>query len=401
MKTESTITPTLLSAFLSGAAAPEEIEHLRKRAQQDAGFGLLLELLTEARNDPRIDPGAPYTGKDTPDFESLSTALGDWLAGTAAREQRQEFISALLHSQAVFQKTMLILQDLSPTLAAEPLPESVADLRGVKSNRQLLAETVLKPGPGESVVEKLRQFGEALWKPLGNLLPSVRFAGGLSAALALLVVLAVLFLPGNQDPFAVYRWNEALPYSNPADLSLAGSEVSSGFRGGEAENRIIRIANTLGAVYSEAMKQYQKRDYQTALRYWQRGEDMVQELETQLTQSTEAFPGIPRTDLDRYKRLVQNYYFYQGLTGLAFLREKNIRNIPEAQFKSTLSQLIRAKALANRFALDTDDREVFFIALAHGFRGETLQCRAYLAQVGPGSAYFQEAATLLQKIGKD
>lgn len=124
----------------------------------------------------------------------------------------------------------------------------------------------------------------------------------------------------------------------------------------------------------------------------------------QVMESLLAAPTPQNLDSNRIaeaKRMVQNYYFYLGAAHLGIYRQQEKALFTSSQ-PSHLDEAVisfsKAEALAKKYALNTSEREQYFLGFTHALQKNNNRALEELAQVKPQSEYYARAIELSNKL---
>ncbi len=380
-----------LVAYITGKADAELRSRVQKIMDTAPEYKVVLDLLTNIRQRGTVDLEHPAKPSGRVDAIRLEATLERLLSGSATAEDDRVFVHAMLTSPHLYELVMLKLSRVA-ALETETIPEM--EMVTIPSREEFL-QIVFRETPPQpalaGVGQKLRGIWDWLKQRKGYVIP-------IPAALA--AVLALFLIIGGSGPLAQYeeRWNSEVPAPLVALAEVAPAE--SQLRGAGAEVRSDWIA--FSKLFRQSLATYQKRDYRAALGQLSRLQAQAEALEQSLGDE-QLVQELGPQEATKARELLRNYYFYLGVSQLAYSRVNGDR-LEDAEKDRYAHQAIRfisrALTLAETHRLGQSDRERFFLGLALAFAGNTPKALEHWRQIGSNSPYFQEADRLINALGK-
>lgn len=384
-----------LVAYLRGSSNAAMDSKIRKIQEEDPAYNALFELIEDIRQQTPPDMYRPPV-IDKLSFEELENMLEKLLAGNSSQQEQQLFFDHLLSSASFYQRLMLKLTQMTPAMAIEEMPEFAGEFVRLRSSEELLqAAGILDrqepPVPVKKWSERIGEFFEKL----GDLLPTVKpvYGGLATAVLAVLVIFVGVNI--TRVPFDQY-WETPVFVESGSQFrsqtrSSGGSEIQSAY------HNLRLIFNVVEGSYrkGEYAEVIQKMASPGGLQYVQRLEEWEAAIE----------PGktvVDSIDVPEARQLVQNYYFYLGTSQLGIFRNKKKALFEQADplfVTEAIRSLSKARALAETYTINTQDRESYYLGLAYAIQDKEVEpARQALAKVQPGSIYYPKAQELLGKL---
>jgi hypothetical protein len=218
--------------------------------------------------------------------------------------------------------------------------------------------------------------GKGMLDKIMKKLKAIRF---LQPAVAFATIFAVgvlvwqIFFTTSQNIFDKYVYDDS-----PPDLPV------SGFRSSGAAAESGSWQETL---YNAIVNNYSLQSYENAIGLFETIEPVIQ-----------ALP--PDSMVNKVIVQLRDLYFYKGVSHFAISRSKK-RNLTQSQrslhIEKAVQALSSADSLVHVHNLAEGDREVFFLGIALGFRGNKSSAIAKLKEVPRESRFFKESVRLIRE----
>jgi hypothetical protein len=400
-----------LVMYLHGNSTPDIDAAIQKLQKDEPAFKLLFDLINDIQEQNSINFNRPVK-RDTLTFEQLESLLENLFAGNANRKEKQLFIDLLLSSPSFYRRLMMKLHQMSPALAVEEIPEFAGEFKQLRSDAELLRDTIFERKTTDPSVKKRRinSTVDIIRRIIEEIpVPSPRVA---IPAIAVVLVLAVFSIGITSVPYDNY-WEKPV-YVQFSELH--SSELRSGGESSET-SEILRQYNLLKAVFGRAHSSYRNEQYADVIQTFTlpKAQTAVQAIETWVNTvgALDSMPG--ESNVAEMQRLVEEYYFYLGTSYIGNYRKekKSLFKISDSQhITKAILALSQAQKLADSYRLNTEDRELYYLGLAYAIKDrelyylglayainkKTIAAQSELIKVGKESAYFPKAQALMAEL---
>lgn len=381
MGTKIQLTHADFVAFLRGEGGDELDRKVAQLREDSPEYEMLFGMAEEIRQsegivEPQGNNNLVFKKVTPGDIDDL---LADIYTGTADQERKQLFLDQLFVSDLFYDLLLRNFAETNEVLQAAVKLAASGEQLGSKSNTALLKKaSILKPQP---IPTPAPQSG--WWEDIQTLAKQL-FSGGsiryASAAVAFAVVLFGIVTPtwiASTNPFNKPNWDNDMPYAFEARHRGAIGIDPGGIRNPGLNPEMAKTWTNLLTKMKSRMENYIEtpyieKDYDAVLKSAIELKPTAEELEGLISA---AFQPPAEDDSTRKrveqlaaaKEMVQNFYFYTGVSSLAIFRTET-RDISEADRQKSLEialqWLSKAKELGIKYQKTSLDREHYFLGLA-------------------------------------
>ncbi len=347
-----------------------QISQLRKdNPAYQALFDLIDEFKAQANLDDKVEASnIPAT------FSAVEELLLRLYSGAAGGETTRQFIGGLLQSPVFYQRLWAKLAAIDPHTA----PEEVLNPEQMLTEDKILAHIKKAAKPRVPFSELVSRFVPDLIKAAEPVFVFLRRNPSFVYVLPLLLVgtIGILQIASRNNFDKIYAYDTAVPVPPP-----------SGLRGPTDYSQVDSIFYSFESRFQLAMSDYMRRDYQATITALEDLAPFARMLQT----SPERADFLPP---------LREYYFYLGVSHFALSRSRKFIFAPgekERHQEQAIQFLARADSLVQAQRMSANDREIFFLGLAHGFAGRQAEAVAQLNKIPANSSYYEKIAKPIAK----
>ncbi|MCB0300245.1 MAG: hypothetical protein KDE52_09330, partial [Calditrichaeota bacterium] len=150
----------------------------------------------------------------------------------------------------------------------------------------------------------------------------------------------------------------------------------------------------LAAVMTTSRENYEAFRYSGMVKSLENFQPVAAILEDQVAKASVESDNVDREMISQTQPLLQEYHFTLGLGYLALSTSAKAapdESSRESFQEQAISSFEKAKNLAEKFALQTSGREIFYTGLAERFLGEIELAKSYFEQIPPESIFYEQA----------
>lgn len=384
MRTPRKIPYSFVKAYLGGEIDRPD-EQINEICRENPAAEMLLRLIEKLKE--KISPLSPRETKEMPPaiatFPEIDAMLPELLGGDISPEAAQAFARQLLASPLFYDKVWIKLAQIDQMLSAPETPEVEAIPRmSFEDIIERAGIPVRPPGPKTAPEQKktgnLLQFYRDLKLAWAQL--NFRYAVAAAAALALLVMVYVsreFIFKTTQYPYQYFVYDDRLPYDFDSN-TLRGPQTVE-----EPEDALLQ---SFIADFTNTMAGYLTRDYEGTIEKMKSLEPRALALQT------------PAADSLTFINL-REYYFYWGLSSLAFSRDKSLSLDAGKQYLDRAIALLgQAARLTESKQLAGEPKERYFLGVACYFKGDDEKASPQFRSIETTSKFYKDSQKLLKEI---
>ncbi len=406
---------TELVGFLRGNCSEETNRKVRYLRKEYSEYERLLEIAEDVCQDRAIDLNIdpPERMMASEDFNQLLENLYTW---NSTRENKQQFVKYLFHSETFYEKLMTnFLEAEEIMLMAEAFP-IIEELPLGKSDREFLQELGIDKEPNriwEKVANAYNTFLEntSTWCSVGL----AKLLEILNRGPRVVIPLALTFLISCSGVTRVSWLHYASPFKDRQiqaepfayDQSLLGqafTELPMNMRSGEEVNKeaFIRDYEQAGWALKTLLPVFQAKDYDTFLENVSQEHSRIATLEMEIEKMNRSgnLPDTLRRKLPSAQGMVHAYYLHSGISSLALYLDRNkaVDDIPRRDYLlQAVKNLQKAKTLSGNYGYASHEQESYFLGMAFAYFYEDEKNEMAIknfSEVKPESKFYERAQKL-------
>lgn len=360
-------------------------QKIRQDAENNPATKLLINLIDECRS--MVQSAMLKKPDAVLSYEQIDDLLIRLLAAPTESDARQ-FLGQLRFLPAFFRKLSIRLERISEEVNVAEISR-ITQQFGYQSPTR---ESLLK------IVPTVQQQGFASSEnPAKNIvaMPVFNWQQWATAAAAVFLIGIISFwslTDTNSSYLGVY--DNQLPYqfSQFELMPMEQLRSQSGLR--SSSQSLEGNFQALAAVMTTSRENYEAFRYSGMVKSLENFQPVAAILEDQVAGFSAESENIDREMIAQSQRLLQEYYFTMGLGYLAL--STSAKAAPDENSRETFQQQAiasfgKAKNLAEKFALETSGREIFYTGLAERFRGEVELAKSYFEQIPPDNIFYEQA----------
>ena len=360
-------------------------QKIRQEAENNPPTQLLISLIDECRS---MVQSAMLNKPDAVlSYEQIDELLTRLLAAPTESDARQ-FLGQLRFLPAFFRKLSIRLELISEEVNVAEISK-ISQQFGYQSPTR---ENLL------NIVPTLQQQGFVCNEnPAKNIvsMPVFNWQRWTTAAAAVFLIGVISFwslTDTNSGYMGIY--DDQLPYkfSQFELMPMEQLRSQSGLR--SSSQSLEGNFQALAAVMTTSRENYEAFRYSGMVKSLENFQPVAAILEDQVAKASVESDNVDREMISQTQRLLQEYHFTLGLGYLAL--STSAKAAPDESSRKTFQQQAianfgKAKNLAEKFALQTSGREIFYTGLAERFRGEIELAKSYFEQIPPESIFYEQA----------
>ena len=360
-------------------------QKIRQEAENNPPTQLLISLIDECRS---MVQSAMLNKPDAVlSYEQIDELLTRLLAAPTESDARQ-LLGQLRFLPAFFRKLSIRLELISEEVNVAEISK-ISQQFGYQSPTR---ENLL------NIVPTLQQQGFVCNEnPAKNIvsMPVFNWQRWTTAAAAVFLIGVISFW-SLTDTNAGYMgiYDNQLPYqfSQFELMPMEQLRSQSGLR--SSSQSLEGNFQALAAVMTTSRENYEAFRYSGMVKSLENFQPVAAILEDQVAKASGESENVDREMISQTQRLLQEYQFTMGLGYLAL--STSAKAAPDESSRKTFQQQAianfgKAKNLAEKFALQTSGREIFYTGLAERFRGEIELAKSYFEQIPPESIFYEQA----------
>ncbi len=358
---------------------------------------LLFELIADCREIlPKYHAEPDFK---IPDSLTIQEMINRLLAHPLKRDA-QIFLQGLGESAVFFKKIMQCLRNVVREVEPEDV-EPFAEKQGVVLRD---AQALLNLIPTLQDSNEQNELTDISVTPKENIigqLLSPKYFYRYATAAAVLVAAIAMYVNFFVQPAYLGVWDDSQPYDFKQFGLVQEADLKTTSRMRSSVQNPMDIYKSLAAVLGSSLGSYQKLDYQNAANELAQNQGLLA-LFQKMMESNSA-NGVVKDPafIEKANRLIQEYRFSLGLMYLACSTSKNddLNTAKRNEFqKKSIEQLAEARSMAEKFALNTDARELYFMGVANRVLGKEKEALSIFQKIPPESLFFTKARQEIEKI---
>jgi len=222
-----------------------------------------------------------------------------------------------------------------------------------------------------------------------------------ATAAAVLVAAILLYTNFFVQPDYVGIWDNSQPYNFQQFGLVENADLKSTTRMRSSAQNPADFYKSLAATLGSSLDSYQKSDYQNAANELAQNLGLFALFQRMVGSKAANDVADDPAFTEKAHRLLQEYRFSLGLMNLALSTANNVdlkTSEREEYQRKAIEQFAEAQALAGKFAIDTDARELYFSGVANRMLGKKKDALVILRKIPPESMFFAKARQEMEAI---
>lgn len=407
---------TELVGFLRGNCSEETNRKVKYLRNEYSEYEMLLEIAEDVCRDRAIDLNIdpPQRMITSEDFQQLLENLYTW---NSSRENKQQFVKYLFHSERFYERLMTNFLEAEEILfIAEEYPVINELPEGKDNQALLLAGGILQPELNfwekvENMSKRISYSVSQLFHWLKPVLGKIRKIFNIYR----IVVIPLMFIVSCSGVTRVSYLHYASPFKDrqiqaepfaydQALLGQAFTELPMKMRGSEEVNKeaFIRDYHQAGWALKALLPVFQAKDYHTFLENVAEEQSRITTLEGEIEKMnrTGNLADTLRRKLPSAQSMVHAYYLHSGISSLALYLTPELAAEDIAQrgyLLKAVENLQKAKTLAGDYGYTSHEQESYFLGMAFAYFYEEEKNKIaikHFTEVTPESKFYQRAQKL-------